>query len=61
MQITKEQLIDIMPHLEEILGYYYDDEKRDFDALTDGGHDAPDQHIFFSLDALEDFISSVKR
>lgn len=53
-------LIDVMPHLEEIMDYSYDDEQRNFEEVTEDEGTKPDCHIFYSIEALNDFIGAVK-
>ena len=51
---------DVMPHLEEIMDYSYDDEQRSFEEAKEETGEKPEQHIFYSLEALNDFIGAVK-
>ena len=53
-------LIDVMPHLEEIGDYSYSDEQRDFEEVREQEGKEPDQHIFYSYEALNDFLTWVK-
>lgn len=53
-------LIDVMPHLEEIDDYSYASEQRNFEEITEQEGKKPDQHIFYSLEALSDFITWMK-
>jgi len=53
-------LIDVMPHLDEIRASYYADEQRHFEGMTEAEGTRPDQHIFYSLDQLDDFIKAVE-
>lgn len=51
---------DVMPHLEEIMDYSYADEQRSFEEAKEETGEKPEQHIFYSLEALNDFIGEVK-
>lgn len=55
-----DALIDVMPHLEALKDYSYDDEQRHFWEITETEGTKPDEHIFYSFEALEDFIKAVK-
>lgn len=55
-----DALIDVMPHLEEIRTSYYADEQRHFEEMKEAEGTKPDQHIFYSLDQLDDFIKAVE-
>lgn len=49
-------LLDVAPHLEEIHGMYYASEQRDFEAQHDESGQRPQEHIFYSLEQLNDFM-----
>ena len=51
---------DVMPHLEEIMDYAYSDEQRSFEEAKEETGEKPEQHIFYSLEALNDFIGEVR-
>jgi hypothetical protein len=57
------ELCDLLPHLEEIHGYYYASEQKDFEEFHQAAHESgkePAEHIFYSLEILDDFIKLVR-
>lgn len=60
MATINDALIDVMPHLQEILLQNWSDEQRHFEEATEEKGQKPDNHIFYSYEALSDFIKSVE-
>lgn len=60
VQRINNLLIDVIPHLEEIKDYSYADEQRNFEEMKEQEGQKPEQHIFYALEALDDFITEMK-
>lgn len=60
VSMLNDMIKDVMPHLEEIMDYAYADEQRSFEEAKEETGQKPEQHIFYSLEALDDFINEVK-
>lgn len=60
IQRINNLLIDVIPHLEEIKDYSYADEQRNFEEMKEQEGQKPEQHIFYALEALDDFITEMK-
>ncbi len=59
LQRVNDLLAEVMPHLEAIKAYSYEDEQRSFEEMAEHEGQKPDQHIFLSLEALNSFIENI--
>ena len=54
------KLCDLLPHLDEIHGMFYASEQKDFEEQHDESGQRPQEHIFYSLEELDDFIKLIR-
>lgn len=60
LQDINDKLNDALPHLQEILLQNYSDEQRHFEEAKEETGEKPDDHIFYSFEALSDFVAWVE-
>ena len=60
LQDINDKLNDALPHLQEILLQNYSDEQRHFEEAKEETGEKPDNHIFYSFEALSDFVAWVE-